>query len=286
MVQRFVGMNGIRVGIMCQDSYFLAGTQHKRKVWDCSESLDHDMILKVLQLELSDTSDTSLDCIIFEGFKAFHDERVAKLLSLLIWLDVPEEVVRKRRMKNKNCTEQEFADQIWFNHQLYEDRLRASQYDQSLQRLCGMEPPQKVLDAAVAMISKQNPLVKSTADAVVAAAKHPRPQRPREEQSPARQVFMSANRSCRIGVHDSVTCGGFCCKEMYRGYRSGKECGRLRQRLRAMMLAPHKSSQAPATPPADPESWGGVEASEPRVIHCGTVRLAENESYARERQRC
>ena len=275
-VERYVGIDGFRVGVMRQDSCFLASAGHAGVTWDCPEALNHDMIVDVLQQELSDTS---LDCIIFEGFKAFHDERVPKLLELLIWLEVPKEVAWCRKNK-RNCTEQHFTDQIWSNHLRYV-KDKVSQYDQRLQRLCGMERPHNVLDAAVAMVRKQNPKMKSAADAVDAAAKHPRPQRPQvadpmKGQSLARQVFMCANRSCWFAVHDSGTCGGYCCEKCHWRKRTGHKSGKDHERSCAKMPAPKGSSRADATPPANPKSWGVVAAWELKVIKWGTVSLVAN----------
>lgn len=61
---------------------------------------------------------------VIEVFKAFHDERVLKLLKLLLWIDVPKELSCKRRMHNKNCTEDYFNEFIWANHTIYHAESR------------------------------------------------------------------------------------------------------------------------------------------------------------------
>ena len=79
--------------------------------WDEPESLDHDLVLSVLKAE---AEDQTLDCLIFEGFKAFHDERVVALLQMYVWLQVPRDVAQKRRMARcSGCSEQHFDQQIW-----------------------------------------------------------------------------------------------------------------------------------------------------------------------------
>ena len=84
-VRRFVG-NGIRVAVMCQDSYFLASVhQNANAQWDCPASLNHDRIYAALKDEIRDPA---LHCLIFEGFKAFYDERVPELMDMLLWFDV------------------------------------------------------------------------------------------------------------------------------------------------------------------------------------------------------
>ena len=103
-----------RVSIVCQDSFFKGGEQSS---WDIPEALDHDLILKHLKNECENAD---LDCVIFEGFKAFHDPRVVELLHVRIWLDVPREVARKRRLaRNKRWTAEHFDKQIWANHFIY-----------------------------------------------------------------------------------------------------------------------------------------------------------------------
>ena len=56
-VARFVGIGGIRVGVMCQDSYFLASAHQDEGVqWDCPEALNHDMIYLALEQAVNDAS--------------------------------------------------------------------------------------------------------------------------------------------------------------------------------------------------------------------------------------
>ena len=89
--------------------------------WDEPESLDHDLVLSVLKAE---AEDQTLDCLIFEGFKAFHDERVVALLQMYVWLQVPRDVAQKRRMARcSGCSEQHFDQQIWANHMRYEQQI-------------------------------------------------------------------------------------------------------------------------------------------------------------------
>ena len=161
-VKRFIGIDGTRVGIMCQDSYFI-GTPAN---CDVPEALDHNTIYKVLSQEVNDKS---LDCIIFEGFKAFHDQRVPTLLNLLIWLEVPKEVSRNSRMKNKKCSLDEFNDQIWYNHLRYAECVLPL-YNSRLHRIHhnGKMHPQTVLDAAEVMVTKQSSKMKVAVEAVAA----------------------------------------------------------------------------------------------------------------------
>ena len=119
---RFEAASGVpRVSVVCQDSFFKgvpADAEHLP--WDEPESLDHDLVLSVLKAE---AEDQTLDCLIFEGFKAFHDERVVALLQMYVWLQVPRDVAQKRRMARcSGCSEQHFDQQIWANHMLYQQQ--------------------------------------------------------------------------------------------------------------------------------------------------------------------
>jgi len=118
-VSRFTSECGnYRVSIVCQDSFFLGGDVNP----DLTESLNHDRVLEVLRAE---KADIGVDCIIFEGFKAFYDQRLLSFLDVLLWLEVPEEVAKKRRISRSSgrCTEEHFQDEVWANHQTYEEHL-------------------------------------------------------------------------------------------------------------------------------------------------------------------
>ena len=94
----------VQVSVIEQDRFFkdVRGDGNKDWPWDRPESLNDDLVLEVLQAEVDDDG---VDCVLFERFKAFHDERVLRLLDVLIWLDVPEHVAEKRRMsRGTGCT--------------------------------------------------------------------------------------------------------------------------------------------------------------------------------------
>ena len=109
-VMRYMSsVTGIRVSVIAQDSFF-KGTkaiEDNHPSWDFSDTIDHDAILKALQCEIVDEE---LHCVLFEGFKAFWDERVLPLLSLCLWIRAPREFSRKRKMRNKTCTEEFFKE--------------------------------------------------------------------------------------------------------------------------------------------------------------------------------
>ena len=43
---------------------------------------------------------------------------------MLIWLDVPKDIVKRRRMRTKKSTEEEYEGQIWPNHEKYVERIK------------------------------------------------------------------------------------------------------------------------------------------------------------------
>ena len=108
---RYSSGEGTRLSVICQDDYPLRGQRGKELNgdWDCAEALDYDEILKALHKEVTDLSP---NCVLFEGFKAFHDERVLPLMHLLIWLDAPCNVVRRRRTDCGTCTPEHFDNHI------------------------------------------------------------------------------------------------------------------------------------------------------------------------------
>ena len=163
----FSSCGGNRVAIIPLDNYFRKGTQN----WDDTNALDHNGIYEALQQEIRDMS---LNFIIVEGFRAFHDERVVDLLELLIWLEVPQEDAYNRRVKRntkkkkksaaqKTCTEQNFKEHTWRHHLQYSEAT-FSQYGQRLKHLCGEGDRDRVLDAAVSIVAKQIPWMNSAAD--------------------------------------------------------------------------------------------------------------------------
>ena len=108
----------------------------KVSFWDIPEALDHDLILKHLKNECENAD---LDCVIFEGFKAFHDPRAVELLHVRIWLDVPREVARKRRLaRNKRWTAEHFDKQIWANHLIYKKDVN-ERLGSTMQRFSGVD---------------------------------------------------------------------------------------------------------------------------------------------------
>ena len=97
-----------RVSILCQDSFFRAQVPWWQ--WDTPDALNHELTLAALREECNDLE---VDCLIFEGFKAYHDKRVVQLLDILLWLDVPHELALERRLARSRCTVDQFEDQIW-----------------------------------------------------------------------------------------------------------------------------------------------------------------------------
>ena len=93
-----MGNNGIRVSVVGQDRFFLANSHHGLIEENDPNALNHDLVHTNLTRE---KQDISLDCLIFEGFKALYDSRVPELFDILLWLEVPKRVSCERRMKCK-----------------------------------------------------------------------------------------------------------------------------------------------------------------------------------------
>ena len=158
------GRNGIRVSVVCQDRFFLGNSLEA----DDPKALDHDSVYDTL---VQEKADISVDCLIFEGFKALYDARVPELFDILLWIEVKKEVSCKRRI-SKRCTEEHFNDQIWTRHEQYVSQT-VSNYVDTLHLLCGEDPTAKVLDDALGVVTQMDEKLK----AVVEAADHVPPQR-------------------------------------------------------------------------------------------------------------
>ena len=117
-VDRYLNTDGSRLCIIGQDDFFLP----ERFVdghWDRPESLDHDKILDQLRFEIDDAS---VECIILEGFKLFHDDRMVQQMNLLLWLDAGYDLARQRWLKKRKkneSTDEHFKNEVWDNHMLY-----------------------------------------------------------------------------------------------------------------------------------------------------------------------
>ena len=48
--------------------------------------------------------DAAVNCLIFEGFRAFHDDRLVQLLDVLISLDFPRDFVETQRKRRSRCS--------------------------------------------------------------------------------------------------------------------------------------------------------------------------------------
>jgi len=155
-VDRYEGLSGTRVSLISQDSYHLSYAKATTDVveeafWDRPESLNHDAIFAVLKAE---KEDPDVDYIIFEGFKAFHDDRVLPLLDVLLWIDLPKELARRRSKKS----ETHFESHVWKNHECYMQRLFERgvwEAGNQWKRIPGEQPEGSVLDIAVRFLSQR-----------------------------------------------------------------------------------------------------------------------------------
>ena len=110
---RYIGKNGARVCLVAQDS-FPRSINEVTSNWEVTESWNHAVIFDVLQKECTDIS---THVVIFEGFRAFHEDRVKNLLDLTVWLAVPYQVAKRRRMRRPSrCSARYFDTQVWANH--------------------------------------------------------------------------------------------------------------------------------------------------------------------------
>ena len=147
-VDRFEGL-GRRVSIIGQDSYFLSPKHFGgvQPCWDDSASLDHERLLLALRRE-AQTGQCHL--IILEGFRAFLDHRIVENLDILLWIHIPEETCRSRKMKRHSFAEQQFQQDIWYYHVAYEKMVM--QRPQSPHILDGTRPPHLVREQALTVI--------------------------------------------------------------------------------------------------------------------------------------
>ena len=85
---------------------------------ELTESFDHDKCLRVLQTAVWEGA---VDVVIFDGYRAFHDARVAdSLLHLLLWLDTTYELTKGQRMKRgRRCSAKHFEEVVWPPHVEY-----------------------------------------------------------------------------------------------------------------------------------------------------------------------
>jgi len=155
-VDRYEGLSGTRVSMIYQDSYFLNYAKATTDVveeafWDRPEALNHDAIFAALKAE---KEDPDVDYIIFEGFKAFHDDRVLPLLDVLLWIYLPKELARRRSKKS----ETHFQSHVWKNHACYEQCLIERgvwQAGSQWKRIRGDQPKGAVVDIALRFLSQR-----------------------------------------------------------------------------------------------------------------------------------
>lgn len=110
---RYICKNGARVCLVAQDS-FPRSDKEVTSNWEATESWNHTVIFDVLKKECTDMS---MHVVIFEGFRAFHEDRVMDFLDLTVWIAVPYEVATRRRMhRPSRCSARYFDTQVWANH--------------------------------------------------------------------------------------------------------------------------------------------------------------------------
>ena len=60
---------------------------------NASDAFNHSFTFQTVEKECKDQTDK---CVIFEGYRAFHDRRIMELLDIPIWMDVPYDVALQR----------------------------------------------------------------------------------------------------------------------------------------------------------------------------------------------
>lgn len=121
-VQRFTSSyaeDSVVVSCISQDSFFIFDKIQSDLGgnFDTPHALDHDGVLRVLTAEMEDPA---LTWVLIEGFMLFYDERLVDLCDIRIWLEVPMDVARKRRITTKRVDQSYFDQVIWPNHAAYE----------------------------------------------------------------------------------------------------------------------------------------------------------------------
>ena len=114
---------GITVCLVHQDDFFDKAYTKSNIDWDHPDSIDHVRLRKeILAARLEH------DVVILEGFKAFHDVRLMKLMDACVMLDLTHDSCRELRVKS-GCTTSYFDEYVWPNHLLY---LRAFESNRDL----------------------------------------------------------------------------------------------------------------------------------------------------------
>lgn len=115
---------------------------------DRPQCVDHKAFGAALASAIADQRGSgSRRLVVAEGFQCFEDTRVTALLDLRLWLDVPRELARERRMASKPVDPPaHFDEEIWPAHEAYRARVLA---EGSVVVLDGTEPLEAVEAAAV-----------------------------------------------------------------------------------------------------------------------------------------
>ncbi|CAJ1365794.1 unnamed protein product, partial [Effrenium voratum] len=183
---------GYVISVIGQDSYFKGGKEDT--VWDAPEAIDHDWVLKALHEELEEPL---ANLVVFEGFKAYWSPEVVKHLDLLFWIQVKEDTCQKRKMRNKNVTD-EVWQEVWQFHQQYERHVVVAVrpfFSDRFEVLDGERPREAVLKDVLARLTMRNvhlppPLAAGSQNRARSRS------RGRCGESASLQVFLCANPSC------------------------------------------------------------------------------------------
>lgn len=117
-VLRYALPDGSRVSVINQDWYFMHDKirTELHGIYETPDALDNDAVLVALQTE---REITGMRYVLFEGFLAFHDDRVMPLLDWKLWIDVPRHLVFQRRTKTKYVKKTYFDTVLWPAHESY-----------------------------------------------------------------------------------------------------------------------------------------------------------------------
>lgn len=142
----------LAVGWICQDSFFHDKSYIRSELGgnnECPAAIKHDELREELQ-KVRASGDIQL--LVVEGFLAFHDERLLNLLDAALWLDVPRDVVHKRRKATSWCGEEHFNDVLWPEHEAYAKRVWSKTSSCRIERINGDQDTVHILQEAQRLV--------------------------------------------------------------------------------------------------------------------------------------
>eukprot|EP00939_MAST-03C_sp_MAST-3C-sp1_P003396 g3396.t1 len=116
--------------------------------WEHPDSIDH----RAMREEAAKIVEEKKPIHIYEGFICFHDSALVKTMDVMIWLELPKEIAKKRRMATKCVSESYYEEKVWKFHTQYAKRTRANAWWKAVVVIDATRPIEEVAEVAARAI--------------------------------------------------------------------------------------------------------------------------------------